>query len=235
MPGTHHVEQFDEDMPGQPSLPLPQPLVDERSWCNDHGTPRADNDKLIDSSPLTGGVKVVRPRFAAGAPPGPLRTRRRAWLSAVESWAMPAQRKRSLLRPLTRPRSFRHAVAGHPVAHLNNPALPSPYGLLAQTPDSALRRSLQHRSRRVLPVRVERGPGCPGSAAPLSAVRGSARHLSRYWWHPPSGVLVHGARRRPRGRLGAGRAGGGTVRSISGRSLRRPSRWVIPSLHLIDG
>jgi hypothetical protein len=109
VPGTHHVEKLDEDMPGQPSLPLPQPLVDERSWCDDHGILRADNDKLIDSATLAGGVKVVRPRFAAGAPPGPLRTRRRACSSAVESWAVPAQRKRSLLRPLTRPRSFRHA------------------------------------------------------------------------------------------------------------------------------
>jgi len=87
-------------MPGQPSLPLPQPLVDERPWCDDHGTPRAANDKLIDYSPLTGGVKVVRPRFAAGAPPGPLRNHRRAGLSVVVSWAVPAQRKRSLPHPL---------------------------------------------------------------------------------------------------------------------------------------
>jgi hypothetical protein len=38
VPGTHHVEQLDEDMPGQPSLPLPLPLVAERPWCDDHGT-----------------------------------------------------------------------------------------------------------------------------------------------------------------------------------------------------
>ena len=92
LPGTHHVEKLDEDMPGQPSLPLLQPLVDERSWCDDHGTLRADNDKLIDSATLARGVKVVRPRFAAGAPPGPLESRWRGCLSVVVSWAVPAQR-----------------------------------------------------------------------------------------------------------------------------------------------
>ena len=57
--------------------PFLHTLVDESPWCDTSGTPRADNDNLIDSAPLDRGVKVVRPRFAAGAPPGPLRSRRR--------------------------------------------------------------------------------------------------------------------------------------------------------------
>src|SRR5664280_2045934 len=99
-------------MPGQPSLPLPLPLAAERPWCDDNGTPGAHPDNLINTAPLTRGVKVVRPRFAAGAPPGPLGSHRRAWLSVVGSWALPAQRKLSLPHPLTRPRSFRHAWLG---------------------------------------------------------------------------------------------------------------------------
>lgn len=53
-------------MPGQPSPPLPHSLVDERSWCDNSGTPRADNDNLIDSAPLDGGVKVVHSSLRCG-------------------------------------------------------------------------------------------------------------------------------------------------------------------------
>ena len=57
-----------EDMPRQPSLPAfafsPGETVGGHIRC-----PGADNDNLNNSAPLGANLKVVRPRFAAGAPP----------------------------------------------------------------------------------------------------------------------------------------------------------------------
>ena len=104
--GTHHAEQLGEDMPRQPSLPLPHPLVDERPWCDNHGTNMsAVHNRLIKQGRPTGQITVAS---------------RRAHRSPLGGSATP---KSGTIVHLTRPRSFRHAVVGDPTIASTAPLL----------------------------------------------------------------------------------------------------------------
>ena len=68
MAEDHHAENLGEDMPQQPSL-LHNHLAPEReTLVVEHGAYRA-TDNLNHSAERGAGLKVVRPRVAAGAPP----------------------------------------------------------------------------------------------------------------------------------------------------------------------
>ena len=91
----------DEDMPGQPSLPLPDPLVDEKISLGPHtGSSVPHNEDPVTVKP-DGRVKVVGSRFAAGAPPWTPRTSLvRMGTQSVDSGRSTYQKERSAAAPL---------------------------------------------------------------------------------------------------------------------------------------